>query len=82
MPRRHYSIRTYQIYCSWVKRFVLFHKMKTRDDMQDGEKKIESFLDHRALDLHVAPFTESYFLRKSTISRALESLIPFIAGHK
>ena len=55
MRRRHYSIRTERSYCGWVKRYVLFHKMRSRADLRDGEKKIEAFLNHLAIDLHVAP---------------------------
>jgi len=33
MRRRHYSIRTERSYSMWVKRFVAFHKMKSRDDL-------------------------------------------------
>jgi integrase len=46
LRRRHYSIRTEESYCLWVKHFVLFHKMRSRDDLNDGSKKIESFLTH------------------------------------
>jgi len=59
MRRRHYSIRTEQAYCAWVKRDVLFHKMRTREDLCHGEKKIESFLSHLAIDLHVSPSTQN-----------------------
>jgi len=34
MRRRHYSIRTERSYSMWVKRFVAFHKMKSRDDLR------------------------------------------------
>jgi len=26
MRRNHYSIRTEQAYCSWIKQYILFHK--------------------------------------------------------
>ena len=58
MRRRHYSIRTEQSYCTWVKRYVLFHKMRSRHELCDGEKKIEAFLNHLAVDHHVAPSTQ------------------------
>ncbi len=51
MRRRHYSIRTEHSYRSWVKRYILFHKMRSRDDLKDGEPKIKSFLTHLAIDL-------------------------------
>jgi len=42
MQRRHYSIRTERSYCDWVTRFVLHFNMKSRNDLRDGEKKIET----------------------------------------
>ena len=59
MRRRHYSIRTEQSYSAWVKRYVLFHKMRSRADLQNGGKKIEAFLNHLAIDLQVAPSTQN-----------------------
>ena len=81
MRRRHYSIRTEKSYCSWVKRYVLFHKMRTRDDLGDGESKIEAFLSHLALDLHVAPSTQNQamnalvFLYKHVLKQPLDKEI-------
>ena len=51
MRRRHYSIRTERSYCGWVKRFVLHFNMKSRDDLSEGEKKIETYLTFLARDL-------------------------------
>jgi hypothetical protein len=31
MRRKHYSIHTERTYCDWIRRFILFHKMKDRD---------------------------------------------------
>ena len=57
MRRRHYSIRTEQSYCAWVKRYVHFHKMRSRADLRNGEQKIEAFLTHLAIDLQAGcPF--------------------------
>jgi integron integrase len=78
MRRRHYSIRTERAYCSWVKRYVLFHQMRSRDDLNHGEKKIEAFLTHLALDLHVAPSTQNQamnalvFLYKQVLKQPLD----------
>lgn len=44
MRRRHYSIHTERTYCDWVKRCIFFHKMKSRNDLADGERKVEEFL--------------------------------------
>ncbi len=81
MRRRHYSIRTERSYCGWVKRYVLFHKMRSRADMEDGEKKIEAFLDHLAINLHVAPSTQNQamnalvFLYKHVFKQPLDKEI-------
>lgn len=61
--RRHYSIRTEHSDCSWTKRYILFHKMLSKDDLKDGEWKIESFLNHLAVDLHVAPSIQNKIIR-------------------
>jgi len=42
MRLKHYSIHTERSYCDWIKRFVHFHGMKSRDDLKDGEPKITS----------------------------------------
>jgi len=42
----HYSIHTERSYCDWIRRFVKFHRMKSRDDLAGGEAKIEAFLTH------------------------------------
>jgi len=44
MRLHHYSIHIERTYCSWIKRFVLFHKMASREDLKNGEAKIEKFL--------------------------------------
>ena len=52
MRRRHYSIHTERSYCGWVKRLVLHFNMKSRNDLTEGEKKIERYL--------TSPFITSY----------------------
>ena len=47
---KHYSIRTEKFYISWIKRYILFHDKRHPKDM--GEKEIESFLTHLAVDLN------------------------------
>ena len=81
MRRWHYSIRTEQSYCSWVRRYILFHKMRSRGDLEDGEKKIETFLTHLAMDLHVSPSTQNQamnalvFLYKHVLKQPLDKEI-------
>jgi hypothetical protein len=45
---RHYSIRTETSYCDWVRRYVRFHKMGSREELTPGEAKIEEFPARRA----------------------------------
>ncbi len=59
MRRGHYSIHTERSYCDWIKRYVAFHKMKSRSDLANGEDKIESFLTHLAVERNVAPSTQN-----------------------
>ena len=81
MRRRHYSIRAERSYCAWVKRYVLFLKMRGRADLRDGEKKIEAFLNHLAIELHVAPSTQNQamnalvFLYKHVLKEPLDGEI-------
>ncbi len=44
MRLRHYSIRTEQTYCDWIRRYIRFHKMASRAELLLGEPKMEEFL--------------------------------------
>ena len=59
MRRRRYSIHTERAYRDWVKRYVRFHDMRSRDDLRPGEEKIEAFLTHLARDRRVAASTQN-----------------------
>ena len=45
----HYSIHTERSYLDWIKRYVHFHQMRCREDLVDGERKIEAFLTDLAV---------------------------------
>jgi hypothetical protein len=45
---RHYSRRTEDIYCIWVKRFILFHHVRLPAEL--AEPEINAFLTHRLAD--------------------------------
>ena len=81
MRRRHYSIRTERSYCAWVKRFVLHFNMKSRNDLTEGEKKIETYLTFLARDRNVAPSTQNQalnalvFLYKHVLKQPLNEKI-------
>ena len=59
MRLKHYSIHTERSYCDWIKRFVSYHKMSSRQDLKDGEQKIEQFLTHLAVETDIAPATQN-----------------------
>ncbi len=59
MRLHHYSIHTEQTYLDWIKRAIAFHRMKSRDDLAEREKKIEAFLTHLAVDEQVAAATQN-----------------------
>ena len=57
---KHYSIRTERCYCDWIKRYIHFHRMKTREDLFAGpEAKMEEFLSDLAVKGHVAASTQN-----------------------
>ena len=51
MRLHHYSIHTERSYLDWIKRYVLFHRMQTREDLADAERKIEAFLTDLAVSV-------------------------------
>lgn len=77
----HYSIHTERTYCDWIKRYALFHRMKSRDDLADGERKIELFLTDLAVNQNVSKSTQNQamnalvFLYKKVIKMPLDGEI-------
>jgi integron integrase len=59
MRVKHYSIRTERSYCDWVRRYVQFHQMKSREEMLPAEPKIEQFLSDLAVTGNVAVSTQN-----------------------
>ncbi len=58
--RKHYSIRTEQAYCDWIKRFILFHRKRHPAEMAEAE--ITEFLTHLAVNVNVAAATQNQAL--------------------
>ena len=54
MRLKHYSIRTETAYCDWIKRYVKFHSLRLREDLQPAEAKMELFLSDLAVNGKVA----------------------------
>jgi integron integrase len=59
---RRYSLRTEQAYTDWIKRFVRFHGMKSRADLEEGTAKVAAFLTHLAVKGRVAVATQKQAL--------------------
>jgi len=84
----HYSIHTERTYCEWIRKYIHFHKMKSRDDLADGEKKIEAFLTHLAVHGNVAPATRNQamnalvFLYRKVLKQDLDEKINAIRSSK
>ena len=41
MRLHHYSIHTERTYCDWIKRYIKYHRMRCREELINGEAKIE-----------------------------------------
>lgn len=88
MRLHHYSLHTERTYCDWIRRFALYHKMKSRDDLINGEQKIEEFLTHLAVDCDVAPATQNQamnalvFLYKNILRKPLDQEINAVRAHR
>lgn len=78
MRGRHYSHRTEQSYCAWVRRFIFFHKLRHPREM--GEKEINEFLSRLAIEGKIGASTQNQalsallFLYRSVLKRQLDDL--------
>jgi integrase len=80
MRLKHYSIRTERCYCDWIRRYIQFHGMRSREDLQGAEPKIEQFLSDLAVSGHVAASTQNQafnallFLHREILHQTLENI--------
>jgi len=58
-----YALRTERAYCDWVRRYVKFHGMKSREDLAAGKQKVEAFLTDLAVRGNVAASTQNQALQ-------------------
>jgi hypothetical protein len=56
---KHYAIRTEQAYCEGIRRFIKFHGMRSREELQPAEAKMELFLTDPAVNGKVAASTQN-----------------------
>jgi len=83
---RHYSRRTEQTYCQWVKRFIFFHKV--RHPVEMGEAEINAFLTHLAVKEKVSASTQNQalsallFLYRHVLGREVGDLSDVIRARK
>ena len=57
---RGYSPRTAEAYCTWVRRFCVFHELRHPREL--GPPEIEAFLSHLANEQHVSASTQNQAL--------------------
>ena len=83
---RHYSRRTEQTYCHWVRRFIFFHKVRHSAEM--AEPEINTFLTHLAVKEKVSASTQNQalsallFLYRHVIGREVGDLGKVIRARK
>src|ERR1019366_6436855 len=84
----HYSIHTERSYVDWIKRYFEFHKMTSREDLADGERKIEAFLTDLAVRGKVAASTQNQamnalvFLYKRVLAKPLDEVIDAVRAER
>jgi len=83
---RHYSRRTEQTYCLWVKRFIFFHNVRHPTEM--AEPEINAFLTHLAVKEKVSASTQNQalcallFLYRHVLGREIGDLGEVIRARK
>lgn len=60
LATRHFSRQTIQSYIRWIKHFIIYNEK--RHPLELGEREIERFLSHLALDLRVSASTQNQAL--------------------
>lgn len=57
LRQRHYSLRTEETYLHWIRRFIFFSGKRHPRDM--GAAEVTAFLNHLAVERHVAAATQN-----------------------
>ncbi|MCD6570510.1 MAG: phage integrase N-terminal SAM-like domain-containing protein [Deltaproteobacteria bacterium] len=66
-------IHTERTYCDWIKRYIRHHRMTGRQDLIDGEAKIEAFLTHLAVDKAVSSSIQNQAMNALVFLRPLHN---------
>jgi integron integrase len=80
MRLKHYAIRTERSYVDWIRRYVKFHNMRARSDLDGAEAKIELFLSDLAVNGQVAASTQNQafnallFLYRQVLHQDLQNI--------
>jgi len=88
MRLHHYSIHTERSYTDWIKRYIHFHHMRSREDLANGESKIEAFCTDLAVNGKVAPSTQNQafnalvFLYRQVLKLPLEDQINSVRAER
>jgi integron integrase len=83
-----YALRTERAYCDWVRRYVKFHGMKSREDLTGGTAKVEAFLTHLAMEGRVAASTQNQalnallFLYERVLEQPMEERIDAVRARR
>lgn len=83
---RHYSRRTEQTYCHWVKRYIFFHRVRHPAEM--AEPEINAFLTYLAVKENVSASTQNQalssllFLYRHVLGREVGDLGEVIRARK
>ncbi len=83
---RHYSSRTETAYVGWIRRYILFHRV--RHPVEMGELEINTFLSHLALQERVSASTQNQalaallFLYRHVLHREVGELGAVIRARK
>jgi hypothetical protein len=56
---KHYAVRTEQAYCEWIRRYVKFHRMRSREELFPGTDRVELLLSDLAVNGQVAASTQN-----------------------
>ncbi len=86
LSTRHYSPRTEETYCQWVRRYILFHQKRHPAEMGEGE--INAFLTHLAVKEKVSASTQNQalsallYLYRHLLKREIGSLGQVVRARK